>query len=116
MNPCRKFPNHNLDNTHSMEALAAFLSTLFIVSIVIFCVVILNPIHKKNIAELKETKPLAQQYTLNQSDPIWFYKSDEIGWTRGEVIYLWGYHPVIFSKDLNKTFKFNEVEWTNRYE
>lgn len=92
------------------------IGTLFVIGVAILCAVFLNPIHKKNIEKLKETKLLAQQYTLNQSDPIWFHKPDEIGWTRGEVIYVWGYHPEIHSKELNKTFQFNEVEWTTRYE
>lgn len=109
MNPHRKFQNHNLDNT-------LFMLTMFTVAIALFCAIILNPIHKKNIEKLQETKLLAQQYTLNQSDPILFHKPDEIGWTRGEVIYVWGYHPEIHSKELNKTFQFNEVEWTTRYE
>lgn len=92
-----------------------FWGTTLIMFIAVLCVVVLNPIHKKNIEKLK-SKPLAQQYTLNHSDPIWFYKPDEIGWTRGQVIYLWGYHPEIHCKDLNKTFQFHEVEWTIAYE
>jgi hypothetical protein len=80
--------------------------TISVILIGIFCAVVLNPVHKKNIERLP-----AQHYTLKSSDPIWFYKPDEIGWTKGEVLYLWGYYPVIFSEDLKKTFQFNEVEW-----
>jgi len=80
--------------------------TILAILIAICCILFLDPAHKKNIE-----KPLAQQYTLKLSDPILFYKPDEIGWTRGQLLYLWGYYPVIFSKDLNKTFEFNEVEW-----
>lgn len=79
---------------------------------IIFCYEVLNPIHKNNIEKLRYDKPLAQQYTLKSSDPLWFCKPDEIGWTKGEVVYLWGYYPVIFSQELNKTFEFKEVEWT----
>lgn len=109
MNPHRKFKNHGPDGL-GIVLLAGILC------FVTFTVFVLDDAHKKNIQKLQHDKPVAQQYTINQSDPIWFYKPDEIGWTRGEVLYLWGYHPVIFSKDLNKTFKFHEVEWTTRYE
>lgn len=108
MNPHRRYKNH----WHSTD----FLLIILPITLAVFTVFVLNPVHKQNIEKLKQTKPLAQQYNLNQSDPIWFYKPDEIGWTRGEVVYLWGYHQVIFSKDLNKTFKFHEVEWTTRHE
>jgi hypothetical protein len=75
--------------------------------LVLFGVFILNPLHKNNISQ-----PLCQQYTLKQSDQVWFYKPDEICWTKGEVLYLWGYHPVVYCKQLNKTFNFHEIEWT----
>jgi hypothetical protein len=109
MNPHRKFKNHSLGG---LELIFMPLILCFIT----FTIFVLDPTHKNNRKKLQQNKPVAQQYTLNQSDPIWFYKPDEIGWTRGEVVYLWGYHPVIFSKDLNKTFKFHEVEWTTGYE
>lgn len=76
-----------------------------------FTIFVVEPTHKNSI-----TKPVAQQYALNQSDPIWFYKPDEIGWTRGEVVHTWGYYPEIHSKELNKTFQFHEVEWITGYE
>ena len=96
MNPHRKYKNHEPE----CFVLIFVMLSLFLVPIV------LNPIHKKSVK-----KPLSQQYTLNQFDPIWFYKPDEIGWTRGQVVYLWNYYPMIHSQDLNKTFEFKEVEW-----
>jgi hypothetical protein len=60
---------------------------------------------------MEYNKPCGQHYSLIQNTPVWFYIPDQLCWTRGETIYLWGYYPVIFSKDLNKTFEFNEVEW-----
>jgi len=85
-------------------------SDLFLITLPIILVLLttfaLNPLYKNNTS-----KPLCQEYTLKQSDPVWFYKPDEIGWTKGEVVYLWGYHPVIHSKNLNKTFQFHEVDW-----
>lgn len=82
-----------------------FLVTIFII-VGSLGISYLTSLHKKNIS-----KPLCQQYTLKQSDPVWFYKPDEIGWTKGEVLYLWGYHPVVNCKQLNKTFNFHEIEW-----
>jgi hypothetical protein len=105
MNPHRKFKNH-----HGPDGFMLILMMLSL-AFIGFVAIVLNPVHKKNIEKLRYSKPLAQHYTLKSSDTIWFYKSDEIGWTRGQVLYLWGYHPVIFSKDLNKTFQFHEVEW-----
>ena len=99
MNPHRKYKNY-------MQASDLWLITLPII-LVLFAVFCLNPIYKKNTS-----KPLCQQYTLKQSDPVWFYKPDEIGWTKGEVLYLWGYHPVVHCKQLNKIFNFHEIEWT----
>lgn len=90
--------------------------SLLVVLIAIFCALVLDPLHKKNIEKLRITKLPAQHYILNHCDPVWFYKPDEIGWTKGEVTYLWGYHPVIYVKDQNKTFQFHEVEWITRYE
>jgi hypothetical protein len=87
------------------------LVTILIILLAVFYCVTLTSVPEKNIEKLKQTKPLAQQYTLNHFDPIWFYKPDEIGWTRGQVVYLWNYYPVIHSQDLNKTFEFKEVEW-----
>jgi hypothetical protein len=110
MNPHRRCKNMSIDNYGCF-----FLMTFSLLAVVI-SIFVLNPVHKKNIEKLKQDKPLCQQYTLNQSDQIWFYKSDEIGWTKGEVVYLWGYHPVIVSKESNKIFKFHEVEWMVRYE
>lgn len=99
MNPHRKYKNHGPDG---------FMLVLIMISLcfIVFVAIVLNPVHEKNIE-----KPLAQQYVLKQSDKIWFCKPDEIGWTKGQVLYLWGYYPVIFSQDLNKTFEFKEVEW-----
>lgn len=105
MNPRRKFQNNG---PGGLELVFMALVMCFIV----FVAIVVEPAHKKNIAKLKQSKPLAQQYLLNQSDPVWFYKPDELEWTKGEVIYLWGYHPVVYSKQLNKTFKFHEIEWT----
>jgi hypothetical protein len=105
MNPHRKFKNRGPDG---FGLVLMFLILCFIG----FVAIVLEPAHKKNIDKLKQPKPLVQQYLLNQSDPVWFYKPDELEWTKGEVIYLWGYHPVVYSKQLNKTFKFHEIEWT----
>ena len=104
MNPHRKYKNHGPDGF-------SLVFIPLIIFFVIFFVFALDTTYKKNIKQFKQDQPAAQQYTLNQSDPIWFYKPDEIGWTKGEVVYLWGYHPVIHSKNLKKTFKFHEVEW-----
>lgn len=109
MAPNRKFKNHGPDGL-GLVLLAGILC------FVTFTVFVLDNTHKKNIEKLKQDKPAAQQYVLNQSDPIWFCKPDKIGWTKGEVLYLWGYYPVIFSKDLNKTFEFKEVEWAVGHE
>ena len=105
MNPHRKYKNMSIDSYGCF-----FLMTFGLLAIVL-SIFVLNLLHKKNIEKLQQDKPLCQQYTLSQSDPVWFYKPDEIGWTKGEVVYLWGYHCVIFSKDLNKIFEFHEVEW-----
>ena len=96
MNPHRKYKNHEPGG----------FVLIFVMLSLFFVPIVLNPIHKKSVQ-----KPLSQQYTLNQFDPIWFYKPDEIGWTRGQVVYLWNYYPVIHSQDFNKTFEFKEVEW-----
>lgn len=58
--------------------------------------------------------PLCQQYTLQQSTPIWFYIPDECGWTKGEVVYLWGYYSMIYSEIGLMDFK--NVVWETRYE
>ena len=105
MNPHRKYKNMSIDNYGCF-----FLMTFSLLAVVL-SIFVLNPLHKKNIEQLHHDKPLCQQYKLNQFDQIWFYKPDEIGWTRGQVLYLWGYYPVIFSQDLNKSFEFNEVKW-----
>ena len=101
MNPHRKYKNHGPDS-FVVVLLAGVLCFVTFGAVVLM----LNPVHENNIE-----KPLAQQYVLKQSDKIWFCKPDEMGWTRGQVLYLWGYYPVIFSQDLNKTFEFKEVEW-----
>lgn len=87
------------------------LVTILIILLAVFYCVVLTSVPDKNVEKLKETKSLAQQYALNQYDKVWFYKPDEIGWTRGQVVYLWDYYPVIHSQDLNKTFEFKDVEW-----
>jgi hypothetical protein len=58
--------------------------------------------------------PLCQHYTLQQGSPIWFYISDECGWTKGEVIYLWGYYPMVHSNMGLKDFK--DINWEIGYE
>jgi len=58
--------------------------------------------------------PISQHYTLSQNTPIWFCIPDELGWTRGSVIYLWGYYPMIQSEYPLKDF--NDVVWETRYE
>lgn len=102
MNPHCKFKNNGPDG---------FMLVLLMLSLcfIVFIAIVLNPLHKKNIE--KPLKPLSQQYALKQSDQILFCKPDEMGWTRGQVLYLWGYYPVIFSQDLNKIFEFKDVEW-----
>jgi hypothetical protein len=55
-----------------------------------------------------------QHYTLPQSTPVWFYVPDELCWTRGETIYLWGYYPMIHSGVGLKSF--NDVVWEIGYE
>jgi hypothetical protein len=104
MNPHIKFKNHGPDG---FMLILMMLGLCFIG----FVGIVIDPLHKKNIEQLKYSEPQSQHHILKSSDPIWFYKADEIGWTRGQVLYLWGYYPVIFSKDLNRTFQFNEVEW-----
>lgn len=109
MNPRRKFQNNGPGGL-------GLVFMALVMCFIVFVAIVVEPTHKKNIDKLKQSKPLAQQYLLNQSDPVWFCKPDKIGWTKGEVLYLWGYYPVIFSKDLNKTFEFKEVEWAVGHE
>jgi hypothetical protein len=49
--------------------------------------------------------PLGQHYTLENNTPVWFYIPDELGWTRGKVVYLWGYYPMVSSDNGLKDFK-----------
>lgn len=99
-------------NPHKKTSLILYFSTIIIIfSATLLGIHYLNFVHKKNMTKLQKTKPLCQQYTLKQSDPVWFYKPDEIGWTKGEVVYLWGYHPVVHCEQLNKTFNFHKIEW-----
>lgn len=58
--------------------------------------------------------PIGQHYTLQHNTPVWFCVPDEIGWTRGNVIYLWDYYPMIYSEVGLKDF--NDVVWETRYE
>jgi len=63
---------------------------------------------------LNYNKPISQHYTLPEHTPIWFYIPDELGWTRGKTVYLWGYYPMIHSRAGLKDFK--DVVWETRYE
>lgn len=63
---------------------------------------------------LNQNSPCMQHYTLPQSTPVWFYVPDELCWTRGETIYLWGYYPMIHSGVGLKSF--NDVVWEIGYE
>jgi hypothetical protein len=58
--------------------------------------------------------PISQHYALQPNTPIWFCIPDELGWTRGNVIYLWGYYPMIRSEYPLKDF--NDVVWEVAYE
>jgi len=58
--------------------------------------------------------PIGQHYTLQPNTPIYFCIPDELGWTRGSVVYLWGYYPMIYSEIGLKDF--NDVVWETRYE
>lgn len=113
MNPHRKFQNHNLDNT-------LFISTMLTVAIAIFCAIILNPIHKKNIKKLKynayitspwEPENKGQEYNLKHGDWVFFWKSDEKPVKVGMVYVLWGYYRIIAHKD--GMTEFRDVEWCN---
>jgi hypothetical protein len=58
--------------------------------------------------------PIGQHYTLQHNTPVWFCVPDELGWTRGNAVYLWGYYPMIHSKI--GLMEFNDVIWETRYE
>ena len=59
-------------------------------------------------------KPCGQHYTLEQNIPVWFCIPDQLCWTKGKVIYLWGYYPMISSN--HGLINFNDVIWETRYE
>lgn len=59
-------------------------------------------------------KPCGQHYSLTQNTPLWFYIPDQLCWTRGEAVYLWGYYPMISSS--HGLIEFNDVIWEKRYE
>jgi hypothetical protein len=63
---------------------------------------------------LNYNQPYRQYYKLPDYTPIWFCIPDELGWTRGNVIYLWGYYPMIQSEYPLKDF--NDVVWEVAYE
>ncbi len=63
---------------------------------------------------IHHNEPCGQHYTLQPNTPIYFCIPDELGWTRGDVIYLWGYYPMIYSEVGLKHF--NDVVWETRYE
>ena len=63
---------------------------------------------------INNNKPCGQQYALEQNTPLWFYIPDQLCWTRGETIYLWGYYPMIYSD--YGLVHFNDVIWETRYE
>jgi len=79
MNPHNKFKNHGPDNLIFVVFMS--LSMFFVICYVF----VLESTQRKNTEKqhLLAEKPPAQQYTLNQSDPIWFYKPDEVEWTTG---------------------------------
>ena len=58
--------------------------------------------------------PIGQQYALQPNTPIWFYIPDELGWTRGNVVYLWGYYPMVSSEKGLKDFK--DINWEIGYD
>lgn len=58
---------------------------------------------------LMRDNPYSQHYTLKQDTPVWFYIPDQLCWTRGKTIYLWGYYPMISSS--YGLIEFNNVIW-----
>lgn len=59
-------------------------------------------------------KPYGQHYSLSSNTPIWFYIPDQLPYTKGKVIYLWGYYPMIKSK--YGLIEFNDAIWEIGYE
>lgn len=58
--------------------------------------------------------PLSQHYALQQNTPVLFCIPDELGWTRGCVVYLWGYYPIIYSEI--GIYEFKNTVWDVAYE
>jgi hypothetical protein len=58
--------------------------------------------------------PIGQHYTLEPNTPVWFCIPDELSWTRGNVVYLWGYYPMVSSEKGLKDFK--DINWEIGYE
>lgn len=77
----------------------------------LFIFLFLSPI---NNTYFEYNKPCGQYYTLEQNTPIQFYIPDQLCWTNGKVIYLWGYYPMIYSD--YGLVHFNDVIWETRYE
>jgi hypothetical protein len=67
-----------------------------------------------NNSYINYNKPCGQHYTLEQNTPVWFCIPDQLCWTKGKVIYLWGYYPIISSN--HGLINFNDVIWETKYE
>jgi hypothetical protein len=63
---------------------------------------------------LNNNKPCSQHYTLTYNTPVWFCIPDQLCWTRGKIIYLWNYYPIISSG--HGLIEFNDVVWEIGYE
>jgi len=55
-----------------------------------------------------------QHFYLKQDTPVWFHIPDQMGWTKGRTIILWGYYPMINYK--YGVMEFNDVVWEIGYE
>lgn len=89
-------------------------------TLIVFTILVLNPIHKKNIEKLKQHTYISspwkpeqkgQEYNLNHGDWVFFWKSDEKPVRVGMVYVLWGYYRIIAHK--NGMTEFRDVEWCN---
>lgn len=113
MAPNRKFKNHGPDVT-------TFVTTIVLMCFVVLCFLVLNPLHKKNIDKLKqnsyitspwESEPKGQEYTLQDGDWVFYWKSDEKPVKAGIVCIFWGYYRIINSEE--GAVEFRNIEWCN---
>ena len=54
-------------------------------------------------------EPRGQEYVLRHGDAVLFWVVDERPPAFGQVVYLWGYVPTIYSG--GRTFQFCDVQW-----